>query len=237
MKNQLISIILPIHNQADHIRSVITEYEEKLSVLPLQYEILLVLNGCRDDSLAVCQDLKNKFSSVRIIETKRSGWGLAVKLGIKEARGDVFCYTNSSRTQAKDLILFLLYALANPETVIKANRKIRESLTRRIGSLLYNIECRTLFDLTYWDINGTPKVFPRKYDKLLQLSREDDLIDLEFNLLCRQAEYPILEIPTFSPKRSGGKSTTRMGSALKMYWGALKMKLDYDRREKAKGPA
>ena len=44
---------------------------------------------------------------------------------------------------------------------MKANRKIRDNWRRRLGSLLYNLECRALFDLANWDINGTPKVFPR----------------------------------------------------------------------------
>jgi hypothetical protein len=104
--------------------------------------------------------------------------------------------------------------------VIKANRKIRESFQRRAGSLLYNLECRALFDLSQWDINGTPKVFPRAFDKLMALSREDDLIDAEFNAICRREGYAMLEVPIFSSRRHGGKSTTNYGSAVKMYTGA-----------------
>ena len=94
----------------------------------------------------------------------------------------MLCYTNSARTAPQDLALLLLYANINVDKVIKANRKIRESTFRRMGSLFYNLECRALFDLPYWDINGTPKVFPRKYSRLLELTRDDDMIDLEFAL-------------------------------------------------------
>jgi hypothetical protein len=121
------------------------------------------------------------------------------------------------------MTLILLYAVAYPDVVIKANRKIRESFRRRLGSLLYNLECRAFFDLPTWDINGTPKVFPRKFEKLLQLTKDDDLIDAEFNAICRREEYPMLEVPVLSTKRHGGKSTTNYNSAFKMYWGAYKL--------------
>ena len=80
------------------------------------------------------------------------------------------------------------------------------------------------FDSPVWDINGTPKVFPRKYTPLLNLLlREDDLIDAEFVALCRKHDYPMLEVPVLSTRRHGGKSTTNYGSALKMYVGALRL--------------
>jgi hypothetical protein len=147
-----------------------------------------------------------------------------VRLGLREARGDLLCYTNSARTTGQDLTLLLLYAVAWPKAVIKANRKIRESWQRRLGSLLYNLEVRALFDLSVWDINGTPKVFPRKFTKLLELTRDDDLVDAEFLVRCRQANYPVLEVPIFSTRRHGGKSTTGLRSAAKMYAGAWRLR-------------
>jgi hypothetical protein len=80
-----------------------------------------------------------------------------------------------------------------------------------------------LFDLNNWDVNGTPKVFPRAFGKLLDLKRDDDLIDAEFSMICRRENYRMLEIPIFSHRRHGGKSTTRFNSAIKMYAGALSL--------------
>jgi glycosyltransferase involved in cell wall biosynthesis len=225
--DRLISIVLPVYNQADHIAQIVDEYEAVLERVPNPHELLLVVNGSRDNSLEECQKLAEKYNSdhgrVRVIFSEKGGWGLAVNLGLREAHGDIICYTNSARTSPQDILLFILYAVANPDTVIKANRKIRDNWQRRLGSLLYNIEVRTLFDLAYWDINGTPKVFPRKFDKLLALTSTDDLIDAEFNAVCRQQGYPLLEVPVFSTRRHGGKSTTNYNSALKMYTGAYRL--------------
>jgi glycosyltransferase involved in cell wall biosynthesis len=223
MNNSLVSIVVPIYNQADHVSSIVREYEEALARIPNPHESILVVNGCRDNSLEICRDLAKQYPAVRVIHSERGGWGLAVRLGLREARGELLCYTNSARTSAQDLTLLLLYAIACPNVVIKANRKIREHWHRRLGSLLYNLECRALFDLSYWDINGTPKVFPRTFDKLLALTRDDDLLDAEFSIMCRREGYRMLEVPIFSYLRHGGRSATGYRSALRMYGGAIQL--------------
>lgn len=219
----LVSIILPIYNQADHIGKIVQGYVDVLSQFIQEFELVLVLNACTDNSAAVCHELFKNDSRIKIVETPESGWGKAVKLGIKNASGEIVCYTNSARTSPEVLRSVLEYSLVNPNVVVKANRKIRDSFRRRLGSLLYNLECRMLFDSPVWDINGTPKVFPRRYTPLLNLSREDDLIDAEFVALCRKHDYPMLEVPVLSTRRHGGKSTTNYGSAVKMYIGALQL--------------
>jgi glycosyltransferase involved in cell wall biosynthesis len=224
MSTGLVSIVLPVHNQADHLGEIVTEYETALAKLPQPHEVILVANNCRDNSWELCRGLAARYSNVRALQTDKGGWGLAVKLGLREAQGDLLCYTNSARTTGQDLTLLLLYAVMWPKVVVKANRKIRESWRRRLGSLLYNLECRALFDLSVWDINGTPKVFPRSFTGLLELTRDDDLVDAEFLVCCRRANYPVLEVPIFSSRRHGGKSTTGLRSAVKMYVGAWRLR-------------
>ena len=222
-KPSLISVVLPVYNQADHVELVVNEYEEVLGRMPARHELLLVVNGSTDRSLEICRELENAFEPVRALHSEKSGWGRAVRLGLEEARGDLLCYTNLARTRPEELALLLLYATVEPDVVIKANRKIRDSAMRRIGSLLYNLECRAFFDLSYWDVNGTPKVFPRAFGRLLELERDDDLIDAEFNVICRREDYPMLEVPTFSNRRHGGTSTTNYWSAIKLYWGVYEL--------------
>jgi glycosyltransferase involved in cell wall biosynthesis len=229
MTDPLVSIVLPVYNQADHIADVVQQYEENLSRLPIRHETLLVVNGSRDASLEVCQALEVTYPSVRVIASAEGGWGLAVKLGLSEARGDVLCFTNSARTSPQDLLLLIFYGVTYPNVVVTANRKNREGWQRKVGTLLYALECRFLFNLSNWDINGTPKVFPRRFDKLLALASDDYLIDLEFMVVCRREGYPVVRIPIFSSnRRYGGKSTTTLGVALKLYWDAYRFRREIE---------
>jgi glycosyltransferase involved in cell wall biosynthesis len=219
-----ISIVLPVHDQADHIGGVVTSYLAVLQRLGRTYEVLLVPNGCRDASVEICRGLERENEGIRVLELGAGGWGRAVRAGLDAAAGDTICYTNSARTTPEILALILSYATAYPEVVVKANRKIRDSWQRRLGSLLYNLECRALFDLPVWDINGTPKAFPRTFDGLLALRHEDDLIDVELVAECRARDYAIVEVPVLSTVRHGGASTTGIGSAVRMYAGVLRLK-------------
>jgi glycosyltransferase involved in cell wall biosynthesis len=225
-----LSVVLPVYNQADHLLQLVQGHTDVLDRLGWPYELVLVLNACTDESARVARELTGRHPSLRVVELERGGWGLAVRAGLREARGHMLCYTNSARTTPEMLVLHLSYARAYPSVVVKANRKIRDNWRRRLGSLIYNLECRALFDLAWWDVNGTPKVFPRAFSALLGLQREDDLIDAEFSAICREEGYPVIEIPVLSTQRIGGKSTTNYGSALKMYAGALAVKRSRNHR-------
>lgn len=216
-----ISVVLPVYNQADHIGSVVQEYEDALARIPKTHETLLIVNDSRDRSLEVCKNLEQKYPSVRALYSEQGGWGRAVRAGLSQAKGSVICYTNSARTSAQDLAMLLLYATVYPNIVVKANRKIRDNWRRRLGSLIYNLQCRAMFNLSNWDINGTPKVFPRSFTKLLNLSETGDLIDVEFIVTCQKENYPVIEVPVLSARRHGGNSTTNYFSAARLYWGAF----------------
>lgn len=224
MNERLISVVLPVYNQADHLRAIVEEYEAALGRIAARHELIIVPNGCRDQSVAISLALAEEYPAVRVAVSERGGWGVAVKRGLREAKGDLLCYTNSARTSPQDLTLLLLYALAYPQVVVKADRKIRDNWRRRLGSLIYNLECRALFDLANWDVNGTPKVFPRAFDRLLHLERDDDLIDLEFTVRCRREGYPMVEVPILTTRRHGGRSTTNYRSAVHMYLGAYRLR-------------
>jgi glycosyltransferase involved in cell wall biosynthesis len=194
--------------------------------------VLIVVNGSLDGTLGVCQELAAKHAEVRVLEAT-PGWGSAVKKGVSEARGSLICYTNSARTQADDLLLILSYGLVNDRLVVKASRKVRASVFRRLGSVIYNFEVRTLFGLAVWDVNGTPKAFPSSLRERLALTEDGDLIDMEFVVNCRRKGIPIVEVPVYITERRAGKSSTNFGSAWRMYTGALRAY----RRLRAEGPA
>lgn len=219
-----LSVVLPFHNQAGDLAQVVADHSAALARFPGEVQFVLVPNGSRDDTAQVCHRVAEGRDDVKVVELERGGWGAAVRAGLNAADGELLCYTNSARTEPGQLILMALYAHANPNVVIKANRRIRDNLRRRIGSTLYNIECRVLFDLATWDINGTPKVFPRAFDRLLAVRSDGDLYDAEFVVICAQAGYPILEVPILSTVRRGGASTTGYRSAYRMYRGALALR-------------
>jgi hypothetical protein len=141
------------------------------------------------------------------------------------ARGQSICYTNVARTRPEDLLAVLDVARGDPGSLVKARRSVRDSRRRRFGSAVYNLQCRILLGLPVADVNGTPKVFPRDLAGLL--TRQDDLIDLQFVVAVHRQGRRILEVPVNSTTRHGGASTTGLRSALKMYGGVMALRREF----------
>jgi glycosyltransferase involved in cell wall biosynthesis len=219
------SLVLPIHNQAEHVTLVVQSFLAELAKLERPTELVLVPNGCRDASPELCAELAARHpESVQVVPLERGGWGRAVNAGLEAARGELVGYTNSARTTPATAMLMLAYAFAYPNVVLKATRRSRESMGRKLGSVIYNFECRRLFDLGTWDVDGTPKLFPRSFHHLLRIDSRNDLFDLELLRACRYAGYPVIEVPVQTTDRFGGRSTTRWSTAARLLWGAYRLR-------------
>jgi glycosyltransferase involved in cell wall biosynthesis len=223
MSNPTFSIILPFYKQINHVEGIYNTYCEHLDKLNESWELIFVINGPDDGTREKLLQLNNR-PNIVIEKLEKGGWGRAVKHGLAKGKGKYLCYTNTARTDINDLLLILKYAMVNDDNVVKATRIIREKFTRKLGSTLYNLECRMLFRVPIWDVNGTPKVLPRKVYEDITITSEDDLIDAEIIALCVKKRVRIIEIPVIATKRLSGKSTTNYMSAFKMYRGLFKLK-------------
>ena len=214
-----ISIVLPVDDGVAALAGVIDAYGDALRAIGEPFEILLVAEA-GSSAASACAALADARDEVRVADGG-GAWGRAVRAGLRAATGEVLCYTNWERTPAEALDLMLRYALRNPDVVFRANRRTRDTRLQRLGSLLFNLECRAVLRATAWDVNGTPKVFSRARTKLLELTRDDGLIDAEFAWTCDRESYSVVEIPIEAPSVLGRSSTPDYAAALRMYTGLL----------------
>jgi hypothetical protein len=215
-----ISLIVPVDDPADSFGGVVDSYAGALAGLGKSFEILLVPSA---GAATASEDAARGRDEVRVCEGG-GAWGRAVLAGLRAATGEALCYTNWERTSADVLTTMLRYALRNPDVVFRANRRTRDARVQRIGSLLFNLECRAVLRVTAWDVNGTPKVFSRRHSKLLELTREDGLVDAEFAWACEREGYPVAEIPIEAPSVLGRRSEADYPAALRLYAGVLALR-------------
>jgi hypothetical protein len=217
----MISIILPCRNQADHIGAVLPRYLGPLERLGGPFELVVVPNASTDGTQEVVERLAERDPRVRVVPNPAGGWGLSVRTGLDAARGSVLCYTNTARTDPAALPDFLTHYQAHAPCLVKARRRRRGAPLREAGSFLYNLEARLLFGVSCGDVNGTPKVFGAAFYRSLRLMAAGDLLDLELLGAAARRGLPVVEVETVGFKRHGGKSSTTLRSAWKMYVGAL----------------
>ena len=209
-------------NQSEHIFRVLMQFAAALERENIRYEILPVINASSDNSMSECLRAQRENAAIRPFEEPGGGFGLAIRRGLREARGEVLCYANSARTSAADLTTSIRFALHNPDYVIKAVRLSYDTVFRRAGSIGFNMLCRSLFNLHCWDMNGTPKVFFRHFDRLMHLTQDDSMVDTEFNAICQLYDYPLIELTLAVTPRHSGRSSTNIRTAISLYSGALR---------------
>lgn len=220
---QLFSLVLPCRNQADHIEEILGRYIKALEVLPCAFELLVVPNACTDATVAAVERLAAADPRVKAIPLAQGGWGRAVRAGLAAASGDLVGYTNTARTEPESVPELVSKCIEGGSCVVKATRHSRQAPLRSIGSRLYNFEAKLLFGVSTWDVNGTPKVFPREVYEAVNLTAPGDMIDLELMAQVARKRVRVIEVPVGGFKRHGGKSSTTLKSAWGMYAGAAKM--------------
>lgn len=219
----VISLVLPVSNDNPSIHGNVRRYVETLPELGLAAEIVLVGNGTRAVD-RLCETLAQDHPEVVIVCTETGGqWGEAVRAGLRAAKGDILAYTNAARTPSEALITGFTYALRNPDVVVRTNRRTRDTRFQKLGSLLFNAECRLVLGISSWDVNGTPKVFRRSHTRLLELRRSDDLIDAEFTAVCERAGYPIVEVP-LAARPAETRRPVNLRAGLRMYAGVFQLR-------------
>ena len=218
------SLVLPAYKQAAHIAHTIESYRIECDKAGLSsFEMIIVINGPDDGTLKIVQNMAQKDSRIAYIVSQKSGWGAAVRTGLSAAQGTYVCYTNTARTAPYDLVRLMSSANEQSDLIYKAVRYTRDSIFRTIGTKIYNTMFNVLFNSHVLDVNGTPKVFKRSILTKVRLQSDGDLIDAELIAKSLRHNISIIEIPISSTKRVSGVSTTTIKSALKMYFGLLRL--------------
>ncbi|HYH75855.1 MAG TPA: glycosyltransferase family 2 protein [Candidatus Saccharimonadales bacterium] len=88
-KQQLVSIIVPMHNEALNIQPLYTELNRSIKDLAYKFEMIFVDDGSSDDTIDQVERLAKKDKRIRLIEFARNfGKEPAISAGLHAAKGD-----------------------------------------------------------------------------------------------------------------------------------------------------
>lgn len=75
-----ISMVIPAYNDETTIAKLVQDTDCLLKELSTDYEIVLLNDGSKDNTLAILHDLAKKFSSVRVVNHEvNQGYGKTIK--------------------------------------------------------------------------------------------------------------------------------------------------------------
>ena len=94
--NPEFSIIIPAYNESNRIVKSLDKIREYFKNKKTRYEVIVVNDGSRDDTLKVLRGLLKKYSQLRVLgDNINRGKGYAVKTGVLNSKGKYVLFTDA----------------------------------------------------------------------------------------------------------------------------------------------
>jgi len=197
------SLIIPAYEEGDRLRECIFQVKRTLSLIGLDFEIIVVDDGSQYKTYGAAKSLEDD-PKVRFFRNKANmGKGYAVKKGFQKSTGDIIAYmdVDIGCTLKPQQMAYYLKRLNSSDVVIASKRhplsKINYPLHRRILSRAFNILVRLFFRLPLSDTQCGFKVFKRKAleDAMPRLRVKRYAFDVELLVSIHRRGYKIEEAP------------------------------------------
>jgi dolichyl-phosphate beta-glucosyltransferase len=206
IKDMEISVIIPAYNEAKRITPTIksvVEYLEKLS--KNRYEIIVVLDGSKDNTLEVVSKLANKYKAIKIINnTINRGKGAVVKQGILDSQGDYVLFMDADNSTRIDELDQILPVMRKGVDIVVGSRdmhgskvEVRQARYKEILGDLGNLWIQLLLVGGIKDTQCGFKVFKGDIARNIfsRLNMQGWSFDIELLALAHHFGYSIKEMP------------------------------------------
>ena len=190
-----ISIMFPLYKDKRTVKSMILKSLKILKKTRKKFEIVIVDDGCPENSGKIAQELSKKNPKVRVYFHKKNlGYGAAVKTGLKNCRHDCIFATDGDDEYDVGDLPRMLKAFYKSDLVITYRYKKKYKTIRIIISWIYNIILRLLFKTNFRDISTGSRLISKKLVKKIKLTSNSPFIGAELAIKSKYAGFDVSEI-------------------------------------------
>ncbi len=216
MPDPSLLILIPAYNEESRIEPVLRDYAAFFGThYSGKFQIVVVLNGCRDNTLGVVQKVAADFPVVRALEFPAPiGKGGALIEGLKLAmHADFIGYADADGATSPAAFMELVKRIGGADCVI-GSRWLPESVMhqeqptlRRVASRTFHLIVELLFWMHIKDTQCPCKLMRREVvEKIHPALRIADLaFDVNLLVSIKRAGFKILEVPIEWTDKVGSK--------------------------------
>lgn len=239
MPDPSLLILIPAYNEERRIEPVLRDYAEFFGKnYSGKFQIIVVLNGCTDNTLGVVEKVAAEFPTVRALEFKQPiGKGGALIEGLKLAsQSDLIGYVDADGATPPYSLLDLTKHIANADCVI-GSRWLRDSVLhqeqttlRKFFSRGFHFIVEVLFLMRIRDTQCPCKLMRREaVEKIHSRLRIADLaFDVNLLVSMKRAGFKVIEVPIEWTDKVGSKVTSSLfRSSLTMFLSVVRVRLIY----------
>lgn len=211
MPHNLISIVVPVYNEADTIGAVL---DRLLAIeLPADREIIVINDGSSDGTRQALESLTSLDRRISIVHVDPNrGKGHAVRLGISRSKGDVVAIQDADlELDPAELATLVKPILDGRADVVYGSRFLTPveglPLVSRLANVGLTMFTNVLYGSSLTDMETCYKIMRGSVARSLSLSADRFDIEPEITAKLLKAGHRISEKPVaFSPRsRAAGK--------------------------------
>ena len=230
-------LLIPAYNEEARIEPVLRDYARFFKEhYPGKFQMVVVLNGCRDNTLGVVARVAQDFPAVGWLDFPAPiGKGGALIEGLKLAgHADLIGYVDADGATPPHAFLELVEKTGAADCVIGSRwlpgAVIHQSQAgkRQFASRVFHFIVQTLFWLNIRDTQCGAKVIQRAAVEKIHphLLIADMAFDINLLVALKRAGFKILEVPTEWTDQAGSKVALGR-SSLTMLLSVIRIRLIY----------
>lgn len=199
-----LSVIFPVHNEADSLRELSARLLPVLKDLNQPYEVIFVDDASTDASWEVMKELHDQNTNMRLIRFKKNcGETAALEAGFNAARGDIIVTMDADLQSDPKDIPRLLENLKEYDVAWGQRAERKDDWLRRLVSWGGNTLRRKLMGDNARDAGSPLRAMRREVALKVKLFKG---LHRFYPTLCRMEGFKVIEIPISHFPRKYGES-------------------------------
>jgi len=233
-------LLIPAYNEEHRIEPVLRDYAGYFrDQYRGKFQLVVVLNGCRDNTLGVVRRVAEDFPGISALEFPAPiGKGGALIEGLKLAPlADVIGYVDADGATPPHALHDLLHHIGEADCVIGSRwlpnsvLHVEQSGKRRFASRVFHLIVQALFRMHIKDTQCGAKIVRRHAVETVHSTLRIADMAFDINLLysLKRAGFRILEVPTEWTDKIGSK-VALFRTSLTMFLSVVRIWLIYSPR-------
>lgn len=211
-----LTVLAPMYNEAENIETTISMIRETLNDFDKPWELLLVDDGSRDNTLEIAREFERQISNLRVLHYPvNCGRGKALRTGFKHARGKYIITIDFDLSYSPAHIIQIYEQLTDSSQMndvilgsayMKDGKVIGVSPLRHFISKIGNKVLEYTFPQSFKTSTCILRGYKMEVLKTLELEANGKEIHLEVLSKVCALGYTVKEIPATLSNRKGGRS-------------------------------
>ena len=201
--------MFPLYKDRRTVKKMINKSLRVLKKTKKKFEIIIVDDGCPENSGLYAKKISKNNSKIKVIFHKRNlGYGAALKTGMRNCKYNwIFQIDGDDEYDVYDLPR-LIEAANNYDLVITYRFKKKYNTMRIIISWVYNMLLRFLFNTNFKDVSTGSRLIKKSILRKIKLKTNSPFVGAELAIKSKKNGYEVNEIGIHTYPRTFGAGSS-----------------------------